>query len=383
MAEPGEKRQFAAQAVAFDSILELPCDSRISPKALQFPDMSDLSAISDLGSHERRKSSAEPHWRAELRSAIRDPYELCRKLKLPASLAEESAASTGGFPLLVTKSYLECMQPGDADDPLLRQVLPRRAELESVPGFVSDPLGEEAAQLQPGMLHKYHGRVLLVVTGACAIHCRYCFRRHYPYADSPKTITACEPAIAQIAEDQSISEVILSGGDPLTVVDSRLFQLAARLDEIPHLQRLRIHSRLPVVLPSRICTEFQNWFVGGRLRPIIVIHANHAAELSNEVGDALNKLSSRGVMLFNQAVLLKGVNDSVTAQRDLCERLLQLGVTPYYLHLLDRVTGAAHFDVPESQGRTIIDQLRSLLPGYAVPRLAREEPGAASKVVLR
>lgn len=325
----------------------------------------------------------EPRWRSELRQAIRDPFDLCRRLGLPESIATEATAACGDFPLFVTPSYLACIKPGDPDDPLLRQVLPRKDELQPAAGYSSDPLSEASAELRPGMLQKYPGRALLIVTGACAIHCRYCFRRHYPYADSPKTIKAWEPALEHIAQDDSLREVILSGGDPLTVVDARLTQLAQRLQAVPHLERLRMHTRLPVVAPSRVCEEFLAWFAGGRLRPVMVIHANHAAELSADVGESLARLSSHGVMLFNQAVLLKGVNDSFAAQRDLCERLVQLGVTPYYLHVLDPVAGAAHFDVAEAHGIAIIDQLRGVLPGYAVPRLSRESPGANSKDVLR
>ncbi|MDA7980569.1 MAG: EF-P beta-lysylation protein EpmB [Pirellulales bacterium] len=325
----------------------------------------------------------DPAWRQELRCAIRDPYELCRRLRLPEAVADESAAAVDGFPLFVTESYVSAMRPGDVDDPLLRQVLPRRQEKDPTPGFIQDPLAESTVQLRSGLLQKYHGRALLIVTGACAVHCRYCFRRHYPYAESPKTITDWEPALQRLASDASIHEVILSGGDPLTVVDGRLAQLATQLAAIPHLERLRIHSRLPIVLPSRVCKEFLTWFCSNRLKPVMVIHANHSHELTGEVAVALESLSQRGVMLLNQAVLLAGVNDTFDTQRELCERLVMLGVTPYYLHLLDPVAGSAHFDVSEAKGKAIIDELRTMLPGYAVPRLVREEPQSPSKTVIR
>lgn len=326
---------------------------------------------------------ATPAWRTELRAAIRDPRELCRRLELPQHLADEALAAAGDFPLFVTESYLQAMRRGDPDDPLLRQVLPRHLETIEVPGYSTDPLEESAASVLPGMLHKYAGRALLVVTGACAIHCRYCFRRHFPYAESPKTLAAWEPALEQLAADRTVTEVILSGGDPLMLVDERLAGLVARLEEIPHLRRLRLHTRLPVVLPARVCPELFSWLCETRLRPVMVIHANHARELTADVTLGLERLARRGVLLFNQAVLLAGVNDTLVAQQQLCERLIELGVTPYYLHLLDRVAGAAHFDVPESRGIELIAQLRATLPGYAVPRLSREEPGATGKLVIR
>jgi EF-P beta-lysylation protein EpmB len=274
------------------------------------------------------------------------------------------------------------MQPGDPNDPLLLQVLPLSKELDFVPGFVTDPVGDAEATRQPGLLHKYEGRVLLVTTGVCAIHCRYCFRRHFPYDETPPSERVWDAAVEAIRNDATISEIILSGGDPLTVTDPRLARLAEQFTAIPHLRRLRIHTRLPVMIPSRVNDELLSWLTGTRLTPVMVIHANHAQELDNEVGAALRRLKEAGVLLLNQAVLLRGVNDTVDAQAALNLRLIDLGVTPYYLHQLDRVRGAAHFEVSIERGREIIAELRRRLPGYAVPQYVQEQPGAAHKVVL-
>jgi EF-P beta-lysylation protein EpmB len=266
---------------------------------------------------------------------------------------------------------------------LLRQVLPLADESVDVPGFTADPVGDRSARLGPGLLQKYEGRVLLITTGACAVHCRYCFRRHYPYADGPHSPSAWEPALAQIAEDDSIHEVILSGGDPLTLVDEQLAQLVARIAQIPHVERLRIHTRLPVIIPERVTRSMLAWLRGTRLAPIVIVHANHAAELDDAVAESLAKLVDAGVVVLNQAVLLRGVNDTADAQYELCQRLVNLRVMPYYLHQLDRVAGAAHFEVPEPAGHAIIAELCRRLPGYAVPRYVREVEGAASKISLR
>lgn len=276
------------------------------------------------------------------------------------------------------------MRLGDPNDPLLRQVLPVGQELVEAAGFTADPVDDAAAKLVPGLLQKYAGRVLLVTTGACAVHCRYCFRRHYPYDESPKSLVDWEPALAAIAADDTIEEVILSGGDPLTLVDDRLEPLVRRLEQIPHLRRLRVHTRLPVVLPERVCDSLLAWFSasGTRLTPICVIHANHANELDENVADSLARLRQSGVLLLNQSVLLRGINDNPNAQADLSRRLADVGVVPYYLHQMDRVSGAAHFEVPEDEGRRLVDFLRTMLPGYLVPRFVREIAGRESKTPL-
>jgi EF-P beta-lysylation protein EpmB len=274
------------------------------------------------------------------------------------------------------------MRPGDPFDPLLRQVLPLGIEASEQPGFVPDPVGDGPATHASGLLQKYSGRVLMIATGACAVHCRYCFRRHFPYGAAPKSLAEWEPALRQIARDPSIHEVLLSGGDPLTLVDDTLAELAEQLAAIPHVRRLRIHTRLPIVIPQRVDRSLIAWLTAMRLTPIVVVHANHPAELGGDVDQALSRLVDAGIGMFNQAVLLRGVNDDVNCLAELCERLADLRVWPYYLHQLDRVAGAAHFEVPEEVGRQLMAGLQARLPGYAVPRYVRETPGAPHKMVL-
>lgn len=318
-------------------------------------------------------------WQAALKDAVRDVGELCRLLDLPGEFVERARAAAGEFPLFVPRAYLARMTLGDPGDPLLRQVLPVPDETKEVPGFTADAVGDGDATLTPGLLQKYAGRVLIVVTGACAVHCRYCFRRHFPYATTPKSMAAWRQPLAAIARDKTIHEVILSGGDPLTLADEVLAELAGRIAAIGHVRRLRIHTRLPVVLPQRVTAELVDWLTGSRLTPIVVIHANHAQELTGDVPAAIAALLDAGIPVLNQAVLLRGVNDSVAAQAALCERLVDLRVVPYYLHQLDRVAGAAHFEVPIAEGKQIVAALRQRLPGYAVPRYVREIPHGLSK----
>jgi EF-P beta-lysylation protein EpmB len=317
-----------------------------------------------------------------MKDAVRDVDELCRLLDLPSDFASAAKEASLQFRLFVPRGFLARMRPGDPADPLLRQVLPIAAEMDTVTGFTVDPVRDDLAERQPGLLQKYAGRVLLITTGTCAIHCRYCFRRHFPYDETPRSLADWQPAIDEIAADESVREVILSGGDPLTLVDATLSELIDSLEGIPHLKRLRIHTRLPIVIPERVTDDLVDMLRDCRLTPVVVIHANHATELDAHVAAALSRLSDAGIILLNQAVLLAGVNDSVDAQTALCERLIDLRVIPYYLHQLDRVAGAAHFEVPVADGRQIIRQLRERLPGYAVPRYAAEVPGALSKTVL-
>jgi EF-P beta-lysylation protein EpmB len=283
------------------------------------------------------------------------------------------------FKLRVTKSFAKRMQYGDARDPLLLQVLPLGEEHQQTAGFSADPVGDLHAQKQPGLLHKYQGRVLLVATGSCAINCRYCFRREYPYSEASATQSQWQQSLEYIAADDSISEVILSGGDPLMLSDKRLDKLISHLEAIPHLKRLRVHSRLPVVLPSRITDGLVRRLSSSRLQAVMVIHSNHAQELDQEVGEAINKLKLAHITCLNQAVLLKNINNSLSALSDLSERLFEIGVLPYYLHLLDKVEGAAHFDVSESQAVHLMAQLQAQLPGYLVPKLVREIAGQPNK----
>lgn len=338
--------------------------------------MSILSASRDSV----RTLSTLPPWQRAMKQAVRDPGELCRMLNLPQEIARAAIESAGSFGLFVPRQYLKRMRPGDPHDPLLRQVLPLTAEAVTAPGFTYDPVADAAAARAPGLLEKYRGRILIVATGACAVHCRYCFRRHYPYAAGPRSLPDWQEALEQIESDASIHEVILSGGDPLTQVDEVLSELAHRLAEIAHVRRLRVHTRLPIMIPERINDSLLSWLCGTRLTPIVVVHANHPAELGGEVDNALARLVDAGTPVLNQAVLLRGVNDSVAALAELCEHLVDLRVLPYYLHQLDRVAGAAHFEVPETEGLELMAQLRVRLPGYALPRYVREQPGAASKI---
>ncbi|MBL9125804.1 MAG: EF-P beta-lysylation protein EpmB [Planctomycetaceae bacterium] len=321
-------------------------------------------------------------WQRALKDAIRSPAELCRRLGLPETLAQQGIPGAAEFGVFVPPGYLGRIRPGDPADPLLLQVLPTESEVQPVAGFREDPVGDLEATRAPGLLQKYAGRALMVATGACAVHCRYCFRRHFPYEEMPKGFAAWEPALAELAGDAAVHEVILSGGDPLTLVDSRLAGLAERLASIPHLRRLRIHTRLPIVIPERVTDELLSWLRGTRLAPLVVVHANHPREIDRDVELALRRLVDSGIPVLNQAVLLKGVNDSAEVLAELCERLVDLRVLPYYLHQLDRVAGAAQFEVAESAGLAIVAELRRRLPGYAVPRYVRERAGDAHKWVL-
>ncbi len=318
-------------------------------------------------------------WQTALKSSVRDGRQLLDMLGLTDIVPAQSLVAAGDFPVFAPLGFIAKMHPGDPRDPLLLQVLPQIAERDEIEGFSRDPVGDAAAKLSPGVLQKYQGRALLITTGACAIHCRYCFRRHYPYGESPHSLAAWEPALAEIAADPTLDEVILSGGDPLTIVDAQLAQLAERIADIPHIKRLRIHTRLPIVIPERVTDELLTWLRATRLAPIVVVHANHPRELDTSVLSALAKLIDAGVPVLNQAVLLKGVNDNIEVLTELCQLLVNARAMPYYLHQLDRVAGASHFEVPVEQGRALIAQLRARLPGYAVPQYVGEFPGEAHK----
>lgn len=319
-------------------------------------------------------------WQKSLAEAIRDPAELLRLLELPMGLLPAAEQAATRFPLRVPLHYLGRIEKGRPADPLLLQVLPLQHEFsDSARGFTTDPVGDLTASPLPGLIHKYHGRVLLITTGACAIHCRYCFRRHFPYGDSSSTLSNLGPILDYIRADDSIEEVILSGGDPLSLSTERLEALTQSLCEIPHLQRLRIHSRLPVVLPERVNQRLLSWLGSLPLQAIVVIHANHTREINRDVQTALRTLRDAGVTLLNQAVLLRGVNDNIPGLKALSEALFAAGVIPYYLHQLDRVEGAQHFEVTDQAALALIEGLRSRLPGYLVPRLVREISGADAK----
>ena len=321
-------------------------------------------------------------WQIALANVIKDPVELLKQLGLSDKLASIDGDILKKFPLRVPQSYINKMNFGDVDDPLLRQVFPLIDEALNVENFVTDPVGDSLATTAPGILQKYYGRALLVTTGACAIHCRYCFRRHFPYGDSNPLAGQWLQTLATLREDTTINEVILSGGDPLVLSDSKLASMVADIEKLSHIKRLRIHTRLPIVLPERVDHYLLNWIQETSLQVIMVIHANHANEIDGEVEDAMNKLRVANCQLLNQAVLLKGVNDNAATLYDLSERLSDINVQPYYLHLLDPVAGASHFDVSEQDGIELISQLRTMLPGYLVPRLVREQQGKASKTII-
>lgn len=320
-----------------------------------------------------------------LQQAITDPAELAALLELPSGLIDGSEASTAGFRMLVPRGFAARMKPGDPSDPLLRQVLPLAAETERRAGFVTDPVGDMAARARsaPGVLHKYHGRALLIATGACAVNCRYCFRRHFPYDTENASRHGFESALEFLRADPDIREVILSGGDPLMLSDRRLEALAGELAGIAHLRRLRVHTRLPIVLPERIDSGFLRWWSKVPLQKIVVVHANHANEIDAAVRAALRALRADGTTLLNQSVLLRGVNDAVDSLVALSEALFEAAALPYYLHLMDPVAGAHHFVVPEDEARILLRGLADRLPGFLVPRLVREVPGAGAKQMLQ
>ncbi len=280
------------------------------------------------------------------------------------------------------RPFIARMRTGDPLDPLLLQVLPEAAELRPVEGFRPDPLEEQAFHVAPGLLQKYAGRALLITTGSCPVHCRYCFRRHYAYSEEPAGFEEWRPALEAIAADPSIHEVLLSGGDPLMLTNVRLRELCAALDAIRHVRRLRVHTRMPVVLPERVTPGLIELFLSRRMTTIVVVHVNHPSEIAEDSGNALREMVRAGIPVLSQSVLLRGINDSSATLAELFERLVDLGVMPYYLHQLDPVQGAAHFETKVDLGRTLIRELRERLPGYAVPRYVREVPGGRYKELL-
>ena len=325
-------------------------------------------------------SMQSPSWQIDLAVAFRRPEDLLQHLGLDAETLGYSEQGLAQFPLLVPRNFADRMQYGNPDDPLLRQVFPHRDESESPSHFRFDPLFEANARIATGLLQKYAGRVLMITTGACAIHCRYCFRRHYPYQEDTLDRERQEQALDFIRIHPDIEEVILSGGDPLLLADQALSALVERIAGIGHVQRLRLHSRVPVVLPSRISTGLLDTLCGTRFKPVMIVHSNHANEINEEVARALQQFSDRNIPLLNQSVLLKGVNDHADTLIELSRRLFDVNVSPYYLHLLDPVIGAAHYEVPETTAKAIHTEMRARLPGYLVPRLVREVPGATGKM---
>lgn len=321
-------------------------------------------------------------WQQQLAEAFTDPDELLSYLEIDKNQLPPTASAQRKFSLRVPRWFAARMEKGNPHDPLLRQVLPLEQELVSSDGFLLDPVADLEQAPVPGLLQKYQGRALLITTGACGVNCRYCFRRHYPYTRSTASRSRLSAALAYLKEATDIREVILSGGDPLMLPDHHLQELGAALEAIPHLRRLRIHTRLPVVLPDRLTPELTDWLTAIRLQPVMVLHANHSRELSHRHRPALATLGERGVTLLNQSVLLAGINDNVQTLCDLSEKLFSVGVLPYYLHQLDRVAGAVHFEVTDQVALELHRQMSARLPGYLIPRLVRELVGAPSKTPL-
>ncbi|MFE8072184.1 EF-P beta-lysylation protein EpmB [Marinobacteraceae bacterium S3BR75-40.1] len=331
---------------------------------------------------EAQEQNTTPRWQQALARAITDPRELLARLQLPDALLPGAEDGQRLFPIRVPEPFLQRMEAHNPDDPLLRQVLPLQAESQPAAGFVIDPLQEQSQAHGNGLIRKYRSRALLVLTGACAVNCRYCFRRHFPYNDYRLQPSDWEPALEVLRQAPEINEVILSGGDPLAMNDRLLARLVAQLETIPHIRRLRLHTRLPVVIPQRVDDSLFKWLAASRLQKIVVLHINHAREIDASVREAVQRLRDAGATLLNQSVILQGVNDSVAALSELSDALFDAGVLPYYLHAFDPVAGAAHFAVSDEHARTLVRQLHGVLPGYLVPRLVREIPGEASKSPL-
>jgi EF-P beta-lysylation protein EpmB len=322
---------------------------------------------------------ASVRWQRLVSEAITDPAELIDVLGLSPDLVPVAKRAAQAFGLRVPRGFVNRMERGNPDDPLLRQVLPLGDELAHVEGYSRDPVGDLKSRAAPGVLQKYNGRALLVSTGSCAVHCRYCFRRHFPYAEETASSDRWRKALDHIRTHTSLNEVILSGGDPLNLSDTRLAELTAGLSGFEHIRRLRIHTRTAVVIPERIDSGLLRWLQSLALQKVVVIHANHSREIDASVRAACARLKEAGATLFNQSVLLAGVNDSVSALSSLSETLFAAGVMPYYLSLLDHVEGASHFDVPEARAVDLLRGVAAVLPGYLVPKLVREVAGADSK----
>ncbi|MDF7671323.1 EF-P beta-lysylation protein EpmB [Orbaceae bacterium ESL0721] len=328
------------------------------------------------------QNSDKESWIADLANVVTDLTLLYRYLELdPKTISPAMYQAKKAFPLRVPTAFIRRMKKGDLNDPLLRQVLCADDEMVDVAGYSHDPLKEQNNEL-PGLLHKYHNRALVLTKTACAVNCRYCFRRHFPYQDNQSNRTNLAAIIDYIIKHQELDEIILSGGDPLMAKDHEMASLLSALEQIPHIKRLRIHTRLAVVIPSRITAKLLQLFAKSRLQIVLVTHINHPNEIDNEVAIAMQKLKQHQVTLLNQSVLLKDVNDDATVLAELSDKLFDTGILPYYLHLLDRVAGAAHFFVDDDNAKAIMRELSAKVSGYLVPKLAREVGGEKGKRVI-
>lgn len=321
-------------------------------------------------------------WSQHLSQALTSLPELVEHLGLPKSLAQQGVEAHQSFKLLVPRPYLSRIEYGNPQDPLLLQILPSAAEMQKVIGYTKDPLEEADHNPQKAIVHKYKRRLLVITTGTCAVNCRYCFRRHFPYGDNQLAQAEWQSVIDYVKHHPEINEVILSGGDPLMMKDSLLADKVRKLEDLPQIKRLRIHSRLPVVIPARVCDEMLAWIKASRLDIVMVWHINHANEIDEELVQAAHRLKRAGVTLLNQGVLLKGINDSVDAQVNLSEAVFSAGILPYYMFTLDPVEGAAHFDIHIEDAQRLMGKVAAELPGYLVPRLAKEIPGKPAKSVF-
>jgi EF-P beta-lysylation protein EpmB len=329
----------------------------------------------------KKLMTVENNWQKELAMSFSDPVSLLKYLELPLENFTDDIKARQLFPMRVPRPFAAKMKKGDPLDPLFMQVFTSRKEFDLAPDFSTDPLQEQNNK-QSGILHKYQNRLLLLVRGGCAVNCRYCFRRHFPYSDNHLNKQQWQQALEYIADNPQLDEVIYSGGDPLMAKDDFLAWLTTQIEAIPHIKRLRIHTRLPVVIPSRITTELITWFSQSRLKPVMVLHVNHANEIDNALAVSMQKLRHAGVTLLNQAVLLKGINDTADQQIALNEGLFNIGVMPYYLHVLDKVQGAEHFDLPDRKAKELMRELIKRQPGYLVPKLVREIGGQPGKTPL-
>ena len=319
-------------------------------------------------------------WQQILADSVTEPAQLLKRLQLPENMLDSMLPGHGSFSLRVPEPYLQRIEPGNAEDPLLLQVLPRPEEQLEIRGYVADPLNEQNSNQQQGLIHKYRGRVLLIVSGGCAINCRYCFRRHFPYGDNQLGREQWQQVLDYLNQNSSISEVIFSGGDPMATTDQRLASMVADLESIPHIKRLRLHTRLPVVIPQRVTKELTELLGNSSLQTVVVTHINHPQELDSSLVNALGQLQAVTHQLLNQSVLLAGINDSSATLCQLSEALFEAGALPYYLHLLDPVAGASHFNVSEEVAKSLVGQMCDQLPGYLVPKLVKELAGASAKV---
>lgn len=330
---------------------------------------------------QRNEANLHKNWQKELANVVTCPKVLLEMVGLSSQVHENDIKARSLFPVRVPLPFIKKIRHGDANDPLLLQVMPRHQEFLTKSGFNKDPLLEQDNN-QPGLLHKYKSRVLVMFKTGCAVNCRYCFRRHFPYQENQLNKRSLIDALSYIKSDKNINEVILSGGDPLMAKDDAISWFLDELEQIPQIKRMRIHSRLPVVIPARITEQLCERLAKSPLKIIFVNHINHANEIDNDFKNAMNMLKQANVLLLNQAVILKDVNDTVDAQINLSEALFDADVMPYYLHLLDKVEGASHFDIDEAQAIKIMAELLEALPGFLVPKLVREIGGQKSKTPI-